>query len=129
MSIITTIITKIVKQDKDKSGEPYKSKKTGKPFWRIAIKTDKTGDEWYSTVSNLPDSKEMQLTEGMDVTIDISESNGFKNFRLPTALDFLEHRVTNIEKFLKENVKVEKKVVYPKDYPEPTEDNSGPLDW
>ena len=41
-------ITRVVIQDKKKDGTPYKTT-SGKPFWRVGIQTEQTGDVYYST--------------------------------------------------------------------------------
>lgn len=89
-------ITKVFKSDKGKDGKAFVSK-NGKPFWKVGILTDRTGEEWYSTVSFRNDSAEMNLKEGDEVAV-IFETNGqYKNFKIPSRLDLLELRVQALE--------------------------------
>lgn len=96
MSLETIRVTKIFKSDKDKAGNPFKTK-TNKPFWKVAIKTEKYGDDWFSCLCFREDAPEMKLEEGVEYTLNITESNGYKNFNLPLKADLLEGRVTKLE--------------------------------
>jgi hypothetical protein len=93
---LTRVFTTDTKKD---TGEKFRDK-NGKPFWRVGIQTDKTGDDWYSTITYDAKSREMQLSEGQEVELVFEEKNGFKNFKLPSKLDLLEIRVTELEKKL-----------------------------
>lgn len=91
-------LTKVFSSDTKKdTGQKYVDK-NGKPFWRVGIKTDKTGDDWYSALAYSPSDREMQLEEGQEVELLLEEKNGYKNFRLPSKVDLLEKRVEALEK-------------------------------
>lgn len=93
---ITTKITKVFKNDKKKDGTPLLDK-NGKPFWKVAIKTEATGDQWYSCLAFRNDDAVMRINEGAAYTILVWEENGFSNFKIPTKTDLLEDRVTALE--------------------------------
>jgi hypothetical protein len=79
-------ITKVFISDKNKDGVLYTYKNgdnAGRNFVRVSIKTEETGDDYYSS-NTLPGSKPTQLKEGEVVLLDFTEDNGFKNFRIPT---------------------------------------------
>ena len=96
----TVKITRVFSSDTKKdTGEKYKDK-NGKPFYRVGIQTDKTGDDWYSTIAYDSNSPEMQLEEGQEVDIVFEEKNGYKNFKLPSKLDTLEKRVEKLERLV-----------------------------
>lgn len=94
---IVTKITKVYKSDKDKNQNPFKTK-TQKPFWKVAIQTEATGDEWFSCIAFRDDSREMQIKEGSAYTLLVWEDNGFKNFKIPSSSDLLEQRIIDLEK-------------------------------
>ncbi len=91
-------VTRIVIKATDKDGKPYLTKGSNKPYSKVGIQTDKTGDEWYSTLSFKADDKEALLKAG-DEKIFVFETNegGYKNFRLASKLDLLEARVEKLE--------------------------------
>jgi hypothetical protein len=39
----------------------------------------------------------MKLQAGQEVTVNLTEENGYKNFSLPSKLDLLEERVSALE--------------------------------
>src|SRR3990167_9413705 len=119
-AIIANIIKKYV-SDKTKEGKEFKDK-NGKKFWKVAIKTDKTGEDWYSALAFRPDQPEYQLEEGKEYELVIWELNGFKNFSLPSKIDKLEMRLEKVEAWIRLHSKPEPAVKYPEgvdDYQEP----------
>lgn len=97
-------ITKLFITDKNRDGKPFKDK-NGKPFWKISIKTDKTGNDWYSSLAFKQDDELLQLKEGDEKLLTFTEEEGYKNFKLPSKydvldakLDELNHRVLKLER-------------------------------
>ena len=85
-------ITKVFISEKNKDGIPYvfkNGKNTGKPFVRVSIKTQETGEEYYST-NAFVDSKQTKLTEGQEVILKLEEKDGFKNFGFPSSDELQE---------------------------------------
>lgn len=79
-------ITKVFKSDKNKDGIAYVYKKganVGKNFSRISIKTEQTGDEFYSSNAMAGD-RAYTMNAGETIVLDLTEDNGFKNFRFPS---------------------------------------------
>lgn len=93
-------VKKVFKSDKSKDGKEFKDK-NGKPFWKVAIQTDRHGNDWYSCLAFKADDRVMNLSEGDEITIITEENNGFKNFKIPSKLDLLEARVELLEKMFK----------------------------
>lgn len=89
-------ITKVFTSNQSKDGKPFVTK-AGKPFWKVAIKTDKYGEDWFSSLAFEQDSPEMKLKEGDEKTIIIETDGQFKNFKLPNRSDMLESRVARLE--------------------------------
>lgn len=90
-------ITKIFKSNKDKEGKPFKDK-NGKPFWKVAVKFSKYGDTWYSTLAFREDDPVLNLEEGQEKLFVIDESNGYKNFKLPTKYDVFEAKLDELNR-------------------------------
>ena len=99
----TVRITKVYINDKDKEDKPFTTKK-GKPFWKVAIKTDKYPNDWLSALAFEQDDAEMQLQEGDEVKIIVETNGQYKNFKMPTRLDQLEERVVILEVFMQSSV-------------------------
>lgn len=76
-------ITKIYTTDKDKQGNPLKSKK-GAPYTRMSIKTQEHGEKWLSGFQNA-DNKEWK--EGDTVEIVVKENGEYLNFETPKKED------------------------------------------
>lgn len=89
-------ITKVFKSDKNKDGVAYVTKK-GKPYTRVSIQTEQTGNDYYSTTAWDADHPAMQLTEGQEIELIFTEKDGFKNFDIPKPIDLLEARVKKLE--------------------------------
>jgi hypothetical protein len=98
--IETVKITKVFVSDKSKEGKPFTTSK-GKPFWKIAIKTDRYPDDWMSALAFAQDDAEMNLKEGDEVKILIETNGQYKNFKLPSRIDQLEERVAALENTLR----------------------------
>src|SRR5690348_9899041 len=109
MSIETARITKIYKSDKNKEGKPFLTK-DNKPFFKVAIQTDKFGDEWFSSLSFSKDDGVMLLKEGDEKLFMFWEQNGYKNFKIPSKSDVLETRVESLESKMKQVVDEIKKM-------------------
>lgn len=91
-------VTKVFLSDKNKEGIPYaykNGKNAGKPFTRVSIQTDKTGDDYYST-NALVDSAITKIQVGETKTLKFTEENGFKNFSFPTK-DELQAYIDELE--------------------------------
>ena len=89
-------ITRVFTSDKSKDGKPFITK-TGKPFWKVGILTDKYPDAWLSALAFDKDDAEMNLNEGDEVKIVIETNGQYKNFKLPTRFDLLEERIVKLE--------------------------------
>lgn len=97
--ITHAIVTKVFKSDKDKSGAPYKTK-GGKPYWKVAIKTDKTGDDWYSALVFDTKAPEYCLEEGKESQF-VFEKGQYNNFRVPTKDDLFDARLSRVEQWIR----------------------------
>lgn len=97
--ITHAIVTKVYKSDKDKSGKAYLTK-GGKPYWKVGIKTDKTGEDWYSCLCFATDDAEYKLAEGTETPL-VLEKGQYNNFRIPTKFDLMDARVTAVEQAVK----------------------------
>jgi hypothetical protein len=97
--ITHAIVTKVYKSDKDKSGKAYLTK-GGKPYWKVGIKTDKTGEDWYSCLCFATDDAEYKLEEGKETPL-VLEKGQYNNFRIPTKFDLMDARVTRVEQWIR----------------------------
>jgi len=79
-------VTRIFKKDTDREGIKLVGKKDGKPYWKIGIKTEETGDEWLSGFANSTSDPRYMMEEGGTYSIAIEEKHVgdkvFKNFRM-----------------------------------------------
>lgn len=89
-------LTKVFVNDKDKNGNPLVSSKTGKPYKKVAIKTEQHGDKWLSGFANDNDEK-LFWKEGQEVEIFVEENGQWLNFKTPGKIDSLEARVKALE--------------------------------
>jgi hypothetical protein len=96
----TVKLTQVVINDTKKDGTKLRTKK-GELFYKVSIKTDKYGDDWFSTLAFNQDDKAMHLQQGDEVDIIIEEKDGFKNFKLPNRMDSLETRIVLVENRIK----------------------------
>ena len=99
MNVQRVKITRIYKSDKGRDGKEFRDK-NGKVFWKVAIQTDKTGQDWYSCLAFRSDSREYNLNEGQETDIVLEDTGQYKNFKIPTRFDLLEMRVKNLEEML-----------------------------
>lgn len=87
--VYTVKITRIVKSDRDKEGRDIVI--AGKRVSKIAIKTDRFDNDWLEGIAWKSDDKILDLREGDEVKISVSEReyNGkiYKNFKLPSKVD------------------------------------------
>lgn len=102
-------ILKIYTSNEDKNKNPFKTK-DGKPFWKVAIKTDKHGDIWHSCLAFRQDDSVMKLKEGDNVLIKTEKNGEYYNFSLPSKLDLLEERVSKLEQYI---INQSKEIKYP----------------
>jgi hypothetical protein len=98
--ITHAIVTKVFKSDKDKSGKPFVSK-NGKPYWKIGIKTDKTGEDWYSALVFDTKAAEYNLEEGKESQF-VFDKGQYNNFRIPTRDDLFDARLSRIEQWIRD---------------------------
>jgi hypothetical protein len=89
-------ITFVRIDDKNKDGIELRTKKNEK-MWKVAIKTEQTGEDYYSALCFLQDAPEMKIQVGDELPLIMTIENGFKNFKLPSRLDSLEARVNALE--------------------------------
>lgn len=79
-------VTRISKKDTDKDGVKLIGKKDGKPYWKIGIQTEQTGDEWLSGFANSTTDPRYTMEEGGTYSIGIQENHvgdkTYKNFRM-----------------------------------------------
>ena len=96
-------LTKIGRYTENKDGEPYISKKTGKPFTICRIWTEEHGDKAIGGFSNQTNS---DWKEGDEVEVIIKENGQWLNFETPIdkitrkEFDALILRVELLEKRL-----------------------------
>jgi len=95
-----TILTKVYRSDKDKEGNPLKTK-DGRLYTRVSIKTQEHGDKWLSGFSNWVNDK---WKEGDKVEIEVEEKGQYLNFRglsetqrLWNAIAALKLEVSNLK--------------------------------
>lgn len=91
-------LQKIYISDKDKAGNQLISKKTGKGYWKIAIKTNIHGDTWLSDFINFQDDPRFNWKEGDEVIIATEQHGQYLNSKIPSRLDFLEQRIERLER-------------------------------
>lgn len=109
-------LTKIYTTDKDKSGNPLKSK-TGNPYTRLSIQTKEYGDKWISGFQN---KSNQNWKEGDTVEIIIKENGQYLNFETPNKEDVM---MAMIQEIARDVAKLNAKVFPPKvgntdiDYP------------
>lgn len=76
-------LTKIYSSDKDKQGNPLKSK-DGRPYTRMSIKCQEYGDKWLSGFKNGGNSN---WKEGDTVEIIVKEVGQYLNYEVPKKDD------------------------------------------
>ena len=88
-------LTKVFVSDKNRDGVEFKDK-NGRKFWRMAIRTEQTGDTWHSSLY-YKEEEIPQWNDGDEVTLILEKSGDFNNFRAPSRLDVLEQRVNALQ--------------------------------
>jgi hypothetical protein len=124
MSLEKVTISKVFISDKNKEGTPFKDK-NGKPFWKVGIKTNEYGEDWFSTLCFRQDDRAMNLREGDTVNVVIEENNGFKNFKLPTKTDILEGKIEELNRRV---TALEQGNTTPDNYPQAEDEGISPDD-
>lgn len=94
---ITRVFIDTEKKDKATGEMVPLITKTGKPFWKVTIKTEETGDAYYSSLVFEESAAELKLVSGQKVGLILTEENGFKNFKLPERIDEIDARLTKVE--------------------------------
>jgi hypothetical protein len=87
-------LTQVYRASANKKGEQYISKKTGKPYERLSIKTQEHGDKW---LSGFGSSWNADWQEGDEVDIVIKESGDYLNFERANPVDAFEARIKALE--------------------------------
>ena len=72
--------------------------RNGKPFQRIAIKTNVHGDNYLSSFIFQPNDPKLQFKVNDQVKILVWQSNGYWNFDLPDKNERLNMRIDELEK-------------------------------
>lgn len=98
--IETVKIAKVFVSDKSKAGKEFMTK-AGKKFWKVAIKTDKYPENWYTAFAFKEDDEVMGLKEGVEEKVLLWKEGDWFNFKLPTRLDELDERVATLEQIVK----------------------------
>jgi len=120
-------ITKIFTTDKDKQGNPLKSKK-GAPYTRMSIKTAEHGDKWVSGFQNA-DNKGWK--EGDTVEVNIKENGEYLNFETPKKEDEVMAELLKIKTMMARmglDIQIIKESVAPKGRTSPSEDFPNGID-
>ena len=89
----TVKITKVYRTDKDKQGNPLKSK-DGKPYGKISIKTEENGEKWIGGFQN---ARNKDWKEGDTVEIKIVQNGEYLNFETPKDTDVATERIAKLE--------------------------------
>lgn len=90
-------ITKYYSSSKNKDGKEYKTR-DGKPFVRVAIKTNLTPDGvWVSSNAFNDDDPILKMKEGDEVVLKVWQQGEFWNFKIPSRLDTIEERLARVE--------------------------------
>ncbi len=106
MNIEQVKLTKIYINDTKKDGTKLIDR-SGKPYKKIAIQTDKHAGYLSDFIFNQDDPK-LQWQVGNEVEIIVTMNGDFKNFKVPTKFDKLELRVEALEEFVKNGSKDER---------------------
>ncbi len=90
-------VLRVFISDKKKDSTPITDFR-GNPARKVSIKTTQYGERYmYSYPSSKQDDPLFQIKERTQIQAIVWESNGFLNFKLPTKLDLLEQRVSDLE--------------------------------
>src|SRR3990167_5532069 len=93
------VVTKIFVSDKSKDGKLFKTR-DGKPYKKIAIKTDKHSDKWLSMLVFQQEAEVLNLEVGQTVFIKVEENGDFLNFSVPSRVDYIDERLKRVESLL-----------------------------
>ncbi len=117
-------LTKIFRSDKDKAGNPLKTS-DGRPYERVAIKTEEYGERWLSGFGNKANSywKERDEVEINIKEADKTDKDGrpYLNFEMPNVWDEvkdIKSRLAALEELMlspKETKKKAEEVEAPED--------------
>lgn len=87
-------LTTVYRTKTDKKGNLLTSKKSGKPYERVSIKTVEHGDKW---LSGFGGQWNADWAEGDEVDIVVKEAGQYLNFERLNPLDALESRIKALE--------------------------------
>jgi hypothetical protein len=96
MKPIKVIITKVFISDKSKDGKAFVDR-NGKPYKKVGIQTNIHGPQWLSCLSFRDTDPVRELTEGQSADIIVEQNGQYLNFSIPSRLDLLEARVSELE--------------------------------
>lgn len=77
----TLTLTKVYRSTTKKDGTPLVTK-AGKPYERVSIQAEETGDTWVSGFGN---DKNKVWAEGDKIQVLLEKSGDFTNFKMPNA--------------------------------------------
>lgn len=97
-------VTQVYKSDKDKQGQPLKTKAKGIPYTRVAIKVDYADydGEWLSHMAYREDDPALAMEKDRRYKLKITRSGDgkFLNFDIPSRLDTLEDEVAGLKRMI-----------------------------
>ena len=85
-------ITKIYKTNKNKEGQPLKTK-DGREYTRLGIQTKEYGSKW---ISGFESSWNNFWTEGQTVEADVEPNGDFLNLKKPDPIAYLVEQVNKL---------------------------------
>lgn len=111
--IIEAKITELKKYTTKPDGTPLVSAKTGRPYTRLTIKTDVTGDDWVAGFDGA-DTKNWKV--GDDIEIDVTKNGQYSNFSVPKKgavdgqllKDVYDNTETILNKMVGQGIKLDK---------------------
>ena len=91
-------LTQLTSYDKDKAGNPLKTK-DGRPYTRLLIRTDRGGEKAFSGFASL---NTKDWTVGSEIEIKTTETRGqngqvYFNFETPKKEDIVLNRIADLE--------------------------------
>lgn len=97
-------ITKVYKSEKDKQGNPLKTKDKGIPYTRVAIQVDYAEYEgkWLSKNVFREDDPVLNLEKDKRYLLKIEPNGEWLNFDLPRKTDLLESRIQRLERWVEQ---------------------------
>lgn len=87
-------LTQVYRATQDKQGNPYISKKTGKNYERVSIKTQEHNDKW---LSGFGSEWNKNWDKGDVVDIKVEQNGEYLNFSKADPVEGLEARVKALE--------------------------------